>query len=115
MTDRALTDLERVALRDPWLTEKEAAKELRVSPYVVRQERLAGRLQFARLRRRVFYPLSLINAYKVSLICQEKSNSGSIQAAGVGTSHGPMAGARIALQRAQQIVARQKKSERLSS
>lgn len=101
--------------RDPWLTEKEAAKELRVSPYVVRQERLAGRLEFARLRRRVFYPLSLLNAYKLSLICQAKSNSGSIPVPGVGTSHGPTLDARTALQRAQQIVQRQKRSVRLSS
>lgn len=50
--------------RDPWLTEREAAKELRVSPSVVRSERIAGKLGFARIRRRVFYPLSLINAYK---------------------------------------------------
>lgn len=101
--------------RDPWLTEREAAKELRVSAYVVRQERLAGRLQFARLRRRVFYPMSLLNAYKASLICQEKLTSGTIPAAGVGTSPGPNLDARSALQRAQRIVARQRRSEPLSS
>jgi hypothetical protein len=50
--------------RDPWLTEKEAAKELRVSAYTVRVEREAGRLGYARIRRRVFYPMSEINAYK---------------------------------------------------
>jgi hypothetical protein len=53
--------------RDPWLTEREPAKELRVSTYVVRLEREAGRLGFARLRRRVFYPLSMIEAYKASI------------------------------------------------
>lgn len=53
--------------RDPWLTEREAAKELRVSTYVVRLEREAGRLGFAHLRRRVFYPLSMIEAYKASI------------------------------------------------
>jgi hypothetical protein len=52
--------------RDPWLTEKEAAKELRVSVYTVRMEREAGRLGYARLRCRVFYAMSMINAYKAS-------------------------------------------------
>lgn len=33
--------------RDPWLTEKEAAKELRVSVYAVRKEREEGKLGFA--------------------------------------------------------------------
>jgi len=50
--------------RDPWLTEKEAAAELRVSQYFVRAEREAGRLGYARIRRRVFYPMSQINDYK---------------------------------------------------
>lgn len=50
--------------QDPWLTEKEAAAELRVSPYFVRAEREAGRLGYARIRRRVFYPMSQINDYK---------------------------------------------------
>lgn len=50
--------------QDPWLTEKEAAAELRVSPYFVRAERAAGRLGYARIRRRVFYPMSQINDYK---------------------------------------------------
>ncbi len=50
--------------RDPWLTEKEAAKELRVSAYVVRAERAAGRLGFARIRSRIFYPTSELDAYR---------------------------------------------------
>jgi hypothetical protein len=50
--------------RDPWLTEREAAAELRVSPYTVRMEREAGRLGYARIRRRIFYPMSEINAYR---------------------------------------------------
>lgn len=50
--------------QDPWLTEKEAAAELRVSQYFVRAERVAGRLGYARIRRRVFYPMSQINDYK---------------------------------------------------
>jgi hypothetical protein len=33
----------------------------------VRAERAAGRLGFARLRRRVFYPMSMIDAYKASI------------------------------------------------
>lgn len=64
--------------RDPWLTENEAAKELRVSASVVRAERRDGKLGFARLRGRVFYPLSQITAYKASITCPAKSNSGSI-------------------------------------
>jgi hypothetical protein len=54
--------------RDPWLTEKEAAKELRVSVYTVRLEREAGWLGFAKIRRRIFYPMSEIEAYKRSIL-----------------------------------------------
>jgi hypothetical protein len=54
--------------RDPWLTEKEAARELRVSAYTVRLERESGRLGYARLRRRIFYPMSEIEAYKRSIL-----------------------------------------------
>jgi hypothetical protein len=101
--------------RDPWLTEKEAAKELRVSAYTVRLEREAGRLGFAKLRRRVFYPMSQINAYRASITCPATSNSGSTRTADAGISHGPSGAARSAHQLAQRIVSRRSGSARLSS
>lgn len=101
--------------RDPWLTEKEAAKELRVSAYSVRLEREAGKLGFARLRRRVFYPLSLINAYRQSITCPAKSASGDTPSASATISHGPSAGDRNALRRAQEIISKRSGSARLSS
>lgn len=101
--------------RDPWLTEREAAKELRVSAFTVRLEREAGRLGHAKLRSRVFYPMSLINAYKASITCPAKSTSGSTPDLDAGTSHGPKASARDALQRARRIVSKQSGSARLSS
>ena len=101
--------------RDPWLTEKEAAKELRVSVYVVRAEREEGRLAYARVRRRVFYPLSMIEAYTASLICPAKSNSGSLPSPVAGTSHGRSRGARTVAQRALETAAKLKPSARPSS
>jgi hypothetical protein len=100
--------------RDPWLTEKEAAKELRVSTYVVRQEREAGKLKFARIRRRVFYPMSMIEAYKQAAICQQ-SDSGSTQAQADTTSRGPSGAVRDAHQLARKIAGRLNASARLSS
>lgn len=100
--------------RDPWLTEKEAARELRVSAYVVRAEREAGKLGYARLRRRVFYPLSKINEYKASLICAATLNSGNTPTADI-TSHGPTADDRIAFRRAREMVGKLPRSGRLSS
>lgn len=101
--------------RDPWLTEKEAAKELRVSVYAVRQEREEGRLGFARLRRRVFYPMSLINAYRASITCPAKSVSGDTPSANATTSRGPSAAVRSAHQLAQRIISKRSGSARLSS
>lgn len=75
--------------RDPWLTEREAARELRVSVTTLRAERGDGKLKFIQLRKRIFYPLSELEAYKASLICQNDSASGSTPQAGAGTSHGP--------------------------
>lgn len=72
---------------DPWLTEREAAAELRVSVMTVRAEREDGRLGFARLRRRVFYPMSMINAYRAALLCPA-SNSGVTPTIDAGTSPG---------------------------
>ena len=101
--------------RDPWLTEGEAAKELRVSPSVVRAERAAGKLGFARLRRRVFYPMSLIDAYKASITCPAKSASGSIPSPSVSTSHGRSGGGRSVFQLASEAARKQKNIGRLSS
>jgi hypothetical protein len=71
---------------DPWLTEREAAQELRVSVTTVRAERV--RIGYIKLRKRIFYPLSQIEAYKASLLCPG-SVSGSTPPADDGTSHGP--------------------------
>lgn len=101
--------------RDPWLTEREAAKELRVSVYCVRLEREAGRLGHARLRKRVFYPLSMIEAYRQSITCPAKSASGGIPSANDTTSPGPSVGARSALRRAQEIIGKHSGSARPSS
>jgi hypothetical protein len=101
--------------RDPWLTEKEAAKELRVSAYTVRLEREAGRLGFAKLRRRVFYPMSLIEAYRQSITCPAKSNSGDTLTASATTSPGPLARGPTAFQRAQRTLEKLRSSGRLGS
>lgn len=101
--------------RDPWLTEREAAEELRVSTYIVKMERAAGRLKCTRIRRRVFYPMSMINAYKASLLCPEKSTFGSIPTATDGTSPGPKEHGPTAYQRARATVERLKSTGRLSS
>lgn len=101
--------------RDPWLTEKEAAKELRVSPSVVKAERIAGKLGFAKLRRRVFYPMSDIEAYRRTLRCPARLTSGNTPALAAGTSDGPKGAVRSAHQLAQRIVSRRSGSARLSS
>lgn len=101
--------------RDPWLTEKEAAKELRVSAYTVRLEREAGRLGFAKLRRRVFYPMSLIDAYRASITCPAKSASGDTLSPSATTSPGQSARGPTAFQRAQQTLERLRSSGRLGS
>ncbi|WP_370316011.1 helix-turn-helix domain-containing protein [Sagittula sp.] len=103
------------AVRDPWLTEKEAAKELRVSLYLVRTEREAGRLGFARLRRRVFYPLSAIETYKASLICPAKSSSRATPQLDDTTSHGRSAGALSGAALGLKIASSLKEHERPSS
>lgn len=124
VTESAIIDLQRqreapltemIEKRDPWLTETEAAKELRVSASVVRAERVAGKLGFAKLRRRVFYPLSLLNAYKASIICQARSTSGSTLSAGASTSLGPKAVGLSVYQLAKATVRRQKSIGRLLS
>ncbi len=102
-------------VRDPWLTEHEAAKELRVSASVIRAERRDGKLGFARVRGRVFYPLSQITAYKASITCPAKSTSGSTPSASDGMSLGLSAGARSVSQLARQAAQRQKSLGRLSS
>lgn len=101
--------------RDPWLTEKEAAKELRVSVATVRAERKDGRLGCAPLRGRVFYPMSILMAYKASLICPAKSTFGNTPSAAGGTSLGRRASDRAVFQRARETVERLKGSGRLSS
>lgn len=101
--------------RDPWLTEREAANELRVSAYTVRQEREAGRLGHAKLRSRVFYPMSMIDAYRETLKCPAKSTSGDTPLASAGTSHGLRTGVRAAAQRGREIALKQKQLGRLSS
>lgn len=100
--------------RDPWLTEKEAAKELRVSPYVVRLERAAGRLGFAKLRSRVFYPMSDIDAYRESLRCPAKSSYGDTPSRADTTSRGRSGLDPSAAQLARQISERLSKSSRPS-
>lgn len=101
--------------RDPWLTEREAAKELRVSAYTVRLEREAGRLGFAKLRSRFFYPMSHIEAYRQSLICPAKSNSGNTQGRADTISPGLSGPDHSAVQRAREISERLNKSSRPSS
>jgi hypothetical protein len=101
--------------RDPWLTEKEAAAELRVSAYVVRAERLAERLGFAKVRGRFFYPMSEINAYKAKAVCPAKSNFGSIPTQADITSRGRSGPGLTAVQRARQISEKLSKSSRPSS
>ena len=112
MSDVATTPAQ--PTRDPWLTEKEAAKELRVSVYTVRAEREAGKLGYARMRTRVFYPMSMINEYKASLLCPT-TTSGSTQTTEGGTSLGPTAGDRSVRARALQAAAKHRNSLRRSS
>jgi hypothetical protein len=100
--------------RDPWLTEREAAKELRVSAYVVRAERLAGRLKFAKIRSRVFYPMSDINAYKANARCPDTS-SGSIQTMTDTMSPGLSEEDRIVQLRARRAATKHRSSSQLSS
>ncbi len=69
-----------VGSEDPWLTEKEAAAELRVSPSTVR--RLRDKIGYAKgSERRVFYPLSLIRAYKQSQVVQPCQTTSSEKSA----------------------------------
>ncbi len=90
---------------DPWLTEREAALELRVSPQTIRAERGAGKLGYAKVRRRVFYPMSAIDAYRAAAQCPASPISGSIPSPGTGTSPGQRPEVvRDALQRAREIV-----------
>ncbi|MGQ3301777.1 helix-turn-helix domain-containing protein [Reyranella sp.] len=100
---------------DPWLTEREAAEELRVSISVIRAERRDGRLGFARIRGRVFYPLSLIKEYKASITCPAKSKLWATPTTDATTSSAPRSGALSVFQRARQTVKRQKDLGRLSS
>ena len=101
--------------RDPWLTEREAAKELRVSAYTIRMEREAGRLGFAKLRSRVFYPLSMITAYKASITCPAKSSFGATPERADTTSLGLSGPDPTAVQQARRISEKLSKSSRPSS
>lgn len=101
--------------RDPWLTEKEAAKELRISVAVLRAERAAGRLSFHPIRKRAFYAMSDIEAYKANIRCPAKSSFGNTPQRADTTSPGLSAPDRSAVQRAKEISARLSKSSQPSS
>lgn len=100
---------------DPWLTEKEAATELRVSPGTVRNLRVTGRLSYARVGdRRLFYPLSAINEYRASIVkrdgpCQN-TDSLSEAAPPVGISVGPKVTDHDAHRQVRKIMAKLSKS-----
>lgn len=50
------------------LTEREAAEKLRMSERSLQRERVEGRIGFCQYRRRVFYPMSCIEAYRLQQI-----------------------------------------------
>jgi hypothetical protein len=100
------TSAERVRA-DPWLTEKEAADELQVSLGTVRAERIDGRLGYASIRRRIFYPMSCIDEYRTSKVrraaCQiSPSSNDAIPLAG--TSLGAKDAEAAMFQRVRRIV-----------
>ena len=97
--------------RDPLLTEVEAGREMRVSRATVRQERIDGRIQFVKIRKRIFYRLSEIRAYLERSTCQN-TNSPSDPIPQTGTSFGPKGDAASAIRRARQIATRQNSSLR---
>lgn len=101
---------------DPWLTEKEAATELRVSQGTVRRERIEGRLGYVNVRRRVFYPMSQIQAYKLSLVKKcPNTSSASVPNRHAGTLSGPKDAVAFAVQQAQKISKSLNSSSRRSS
>src|SRR5262245_15122062 len=61
------------------LTEAEAARELRISVDSLQRERAAGKIAFARVGRRVFYPVVCIEQYRQNRITREcpATSSGS--------------------------------------
>ncbi|WP_428677253.1 helix-turn-helix domain-containing protein [Reyranella sp.] len=95
-------------VRDPWLTEQEAARQLRVSISTIRNERNRGRLGLARVGKRVLIPMSALDAYKqaaITISCPTTNSPNSIGRL-AGTSHGPTVDAHGALRRARQIASR---------
>jgi hypothetical protein len=91
--------------RDPWLTEREAAAELRVSIASVRAERIAGRIAFARVRKRVFYPLSELDAYRKRIITPAKPEDERQRGASIDD--------RLAMARARRMAAKETKGDRI--
>lgn len=105
------------AAPDPWLTEKEAAAELRVSQGTVRRERIEGRLGYAPIRGRIFYPLSMINEYRDSLKKKPCQNTSSLNVPTprAGISDGPRDAVAAANRQAQKIVDKLNSSSRRSA
>ena len=100
---------------DPWLTEKETAVELRVSPGTVRNLRITGRLRYARVGdRRLFYPLSCINEYRASIVtrgpCQNTGSPNDAIIPNIGISVGPKVTAHDAHRQVRKIMAKLSKS-----
>lgn len=89
----------------PLLTELEAARELRVSKQTIRRERDAGRLDFVRIRSRIFIPLDAIRAYVERQTCRNM-NSPSGQGSQTGTSSGRTVDEASAVRQARRIAGR---------
>ena len=90
---------------DPWLTEQEAARRLRVSVSTVRNERRRRRLGFARVGKRVLIPLSALEAYKAAMSFTPCLTTSSPDLSGLhdGTSRGRTDDVRDVLRRARKI------------
>lgn len=97
---------------DPWLTEREAARRLRVSVSTIRNERKRGRLGFARVGKRVLIPMSVLEAYKQAATTVPCPITNSLNSTGprAGTLHGPTVDAPDALRRGRQIASRHSRS-----
>src|SRR5688572_26704410 len=93
---------------DPWLTEKEAARELGVSPGTVRRERLDRKLGYSTVRGRIFYPLSQVTAYKLGQTkpCRSTTASSSDLTLITGTLAGPKDAVASAVRQAQRMKAK---------
>jgi hypothetical protein len=92
------------------LTEREAAAELRISIDTLQRERAAGRISFARRRRRVFYPVGCIEEYRQAQVTREcpttsRTTSASSETGrpGTGTARTVLDDARLAARWARRI------------